>query len=265
MADLSTGAPRRDPGFTALGAAGHLDDAELARLYHYPAPAKPQTWVRANFISSIDGAAAVSGRSGALGRTGDRVVFTLLRALADVVVVGAGTVRAENYGGVTLAPPERQRRRAAGQTVVPRLAIVTGSGLLDRDMRVFTDTELPPLVLTCTAAIAATRRRLAGRAEVLDCSANDPARVDEPTMLDVLATRGHYRVLTEGGPSLLGSFIDSGLLDELCLTVAPYLLGGPAPRIATGPGEMLTAMRCAHLLTDDSGYLYGRYVKTPRL
>ncbi|MDQ2628854.1 MAG: dihydrofolate reductase family protein, partial [Actinomycetota bacterium] len=100
---------------------------------------------------------------------------------------------------------------------------------------------------------------------VLNCSDGDPERVDEAAVLAALAARGHYRVLTEGGPTLLGSFVERDLLDELCLTVAPYLVGGLARRIAIGPGEVATPMRCAHLLADESGYLYGRYVKSARL
>jgi 5-amino-6-(5-phosphoribosylamino)uracil reductase len=69
------------------------------------------------------------------------------------------------------------------------------------------------------------------------------------------------RILTEGGPTLLGTFVQRDLLDELCLTIAPYLVGGLARRIATGPGQVLTHLRCAHILTDDAGYLYTRYVK----
>ena len=81
-------------------------------------------------------------------------------------------------------------------------------------------------------------------------------------MLANLAGRGLLRVLTEGGPMLHGSFIDRGLLDDLCLTIAPIVVGGLARRIATGPGQVLTRMRCAHMLTDDAGYLYTRYVKS---
>jgi riboflavin biosynthesis pyrimidine reductase len=80
-------------------------------------------------------------------------------------------------------------------------------------------------------------------------------------LLAALAARGMRRILTEGGPMLLGAFIERGLLDELCLTIAPYLVGGLARRVATGPGQLLTRMRCAHILTDDAGYLYTRYVK----
>ncbi len=68
-------------------------------------------------------------------------------------------------------------------------------------------------------------------------------------------------MLTEGGPQLLGLLIEDDLLDELCLTIAPLLVGGAAPRIATGPGQVHTPMRRSHLLTDDAGYLYTRYVR----
>ncbi|MGZ4529792.1 MAG: dihydrofolate reductase family protein, partial [Mycobacterium sp.] len=77
----------------------------------------------------------------------------------------------------------------------------------------------------------------------------------------ILGARGMRRVLTEGGPTLLDSLIRRDMLDELCLTIAPYIVGGLARRIATGPGQLLTRMRCAHVLTDDAGYLYTRYVK----
>jgi 5-amino-6-(5-phosphoribosylamino)uracil reductase len=196
-----------------------------------------------------------------LGGPGDRAVFSLLRELADVILVGAGTVRVEDYSGARPSIAARQRRQARGQSEVPQLAIVTKSGRLDRDMPVFTRTEVPPLVCTCAAAVAHTRRGLAGLAEVIECSADDPDRVDEAAVLSALAERGLYRVLTEGGPMLFSSFVERDLLDDLCLTIAPSLVGGLAGRIATGPGQVHTAMRCAHILTDDDGYLYTRYVK----
>jgi riboflavin biosynthesis pyrimidine reductase len=68
-------------------------------------------------------------------------------------------------------------------------------------------------------------------------------------------------VLTEGGPRLLSSFVERELLDELCLTIAPCVVGGFGPRITTGAGQVLTRMRCVHVLTDESGYLYTRYVR----
>ncbi len=244
---------------TLLGSVRELDDGELPALYAYPEC--NGTWVRANFISSVDGAATADGSSGAMGSPGDRLIFNLLREIADVVVVGAGTVRIENYSGAHLSVSQRQQRQARGQSEVPQLAIVTRSGRLDRDMAVFTRTEVPPLVLTCTAAADQTRRLLSGLCEVVDCSGNDPGEVDEAALLAMLGARGMLRILTEGGPTLFGSFAQRDLLDELCLTIAPYVVGGLARRIATGPGQLLTRMRCAHVLTDDAGYLYTRYVK----
>jgi riboflavin biosynthesis pyrimidine reductase len=244
---------------TLLGSTREIDDGELPRLYGYPE--RDGTWVRANFITSLDGGATADGSSGAMGGSGDRHIFNLLRELADVIVVGAGTVRIEGYSGAQLGVSQRQGRQARGQSEVPRLAIVTKSGRLDRDMGVFTRTEVPPMVLTCTAAAAETRRRLGDLCDVVDCSGSDPGKVDEAALLAGLAARGMRRVLTEGGPMLLGAFVQRDLLDELCLTMAPYLVGGLARRIATGPGQVLTRMRCAHILTDDAGYLYARYVR----
>jgi riboflavin biosynthesis pyrimidine reductase len=237
-----------------------VDDGELSQFYGYPEQLDG-VWVRANFIASVDGGATADGKSGALAGPGDRFVFNMLRELADVVVVGAGTVRMEGYSGAHLPVAQRQQRQARGQSEVPQLAIVTKSGRLDRDMGVFTRTEVPPLVLTCTAASDKTRHLLAGLAEVIDCSGDDPDNVDEAALLGALKARGVRRVLTEGGPMLLGSFIQRDLLNELCLTIAPVVVGGLARRIATGPGQLLTRMRCAHVLTDDAGYLYTRYVK----
>jgi len=243
-----------------LGSVRELDGDELPLLYDYPAE-QNTTWLRANFIASLDGGATVGGTSGRLGGPGDRALFSLLRELADVILVGAGTVRVEGYAGARPTVDQRQSRQARGQSEVPQLAIVTKSGRLDRDMPVFIRTEVPPLVLTCATATDQAQRRLAGIADVVDCSDNDPTRVDEAAVLAALADRGLHRVLTEGGPMLFGSFVERDLLDELCLTIAPSLVGGQSGRIATGPGQVLTRMRCAHILTDQAGYLYTRYVK----
>jgi riboflavin biosynthesis pyrimidine reductase len=245
---------------TLLGAVRELDDGDLPQLYQYPA-GHDGMWVRANFITSVDGGATVGGKTGTMAGPGDRYIFNLLRELADVILVGAGTVRTEGYSGAHLGVAQRQQRQARGQSEVPQLAIVTKSGRLDRDAGVFTRTEVPPLLLTCAAAADQTHHRLADLADVVDCSGDDPGKVDEAALLATLKARGLYRVLTEGGPMLLGSLAQRDMLDELCLTIAPYLVGGLARRIATGPGQLLTRMRCAHVLTDDAGYLYTRYVK----
>ena len=245
---------------TLLGSLREVGDSELPELYSYP-DAGGRSWLRANFITSLDGAASVDGTTGALAGPGDRAVYDLLRTLADVIVVGAGTVRAESYGGARLSARDRQQRQARSQSEVPQIAIVTSSGRLDNDMPVFTHTEVAPLVLTCSAAVDATRSRLSGLAGVVDCSGDDAERVDPSALLAALAARGLNRVLTEGGPTLLSTFVDADLLDELCLTITPGMVGGTGPRITSGPGHAFTGMRCAHVLTDASGYLYTRYIR----
>ena len=247
--------------FALLAGGAPLDDGELVALYSYPAQAGTGCVVRGNMIASLDGAATTVGTSGGLGGSGDRRLFALQRELADVIVVGAGTARAEGYGGARMSVAQRLARQARGQGEVPPIALVTRSGLIDHDMPVLNGTEVPPLVLTCTAAVAIARDRVGTGADVVDCSGADPGAVDLGLALQLLAARGLPRVLTEGGPSLLGAFVADGLLDELCLTSAPLLVGGGAGRITTGPIDVATSMRRAHILTDDDGYLYSRYVR----
>lgn len=243
--------------FTTLEPVGRADD-ELAARYAYPDDLD-SCWVRANFVSSLDGAATAEGKSGVLGGPGDRALFRLMRELADVVLVGAGTVRVEGYSGAQCGVAERQRRTARGQGEVPPIAIVTRSASLDHTLPVFTQTEIPPLILTTHESAAEARQQFGPLAQVHDCSAADPAAVDLAAALRTLAGLGLPRVLTEGGPSLLGALIAGGLLDELCLTIAPTLVGGSSKRITEGHGEVLTRMRRRHTLTDDEGYLYTRY------
>jgi riboflavin biosynthesis pyrimidine reductase len=243
---------------TTLQPVGSTSDGQLVAHYDYP-DGIAGCWVRANFVSSLDGAATTDGRSGGLGGAGDRALFGLMRALADVILVGAGTVRTENYSGAQLSAGERALRQSRGQAEIPPIAIVTRSARLDNDLLVFTHTEVPPLVLTCRTAAAGAHTRLAGLAAVYDCSAADPDEVDPHTMLATLAGLGLTRVLTEGGPTLLGSFIAADLLDELCLTIAPFVVGGAAKRVTDSPREALRRLQPRHVLTDSEGYLYTRY------
>ncbi|EKF24164.1 ribD C-terminal domain protein [Mycolicibacterium hassiacum DSM 44199] len=261
MADTAAGVR-----FTVLGPTDTVDDERVSEFYAYPdarpdRPAPGRCWVRGNMITSIDGAATASGKTARLGGPGDRTLFALMRYAADVILVGAATVRVENYSGAQMPVAQRNVRQRRGQAEVPPLAIVTRTGDLDPDARCFTRTEVPPLVFTCTDAYETTRSRLGAAAEVIDASGSATDSVDVSAVLAVLARRGLWRVLAEGGPVLLSQLITADLLDELCLTVAPYLVGGSGPRIVSGTGEVLTRMRPAHLLSDADGYLYTRYVR----
>jgi 5-amino-6-(5-phosphoribosylamino)uracil reductase len=245
--------------FMLLDASAPTDDDMLYQLYAYPEC--DTSIVRGNAIASLDGGATTDGTSGGLGGSGDRHLFAVQRELADVIVVGAGTARAENYGGARMTAAQRQRRQRRGQHEVPPLAVVTRSGVLEHDLPVLTQTEVPPLVITCAANADSARARLGSAAQVIDCSGSDPRRVDLAVTLERLADRGLLRVLSEGGPSLLGAFVAANLLDEICLTSAPLLVGGGAVRITAGIADVLVRMRRAHVIADNDGYLYSRYIR----
>ncbi|VEG54164.1 pyrimidine reductase, riboflavin biosynthesis [Mycolicibacterium aurum] len=249
--------------FTLLGGVAGISPDDLTRRYAYPDDV-PSCWVRGNMITSIDGGATTGGKSGDLGGDGDRAVFAALRRLADVIVVGATTARVENYSGAQMGAAERLARRDRGQAEIPPIAVLTRSGQIDRDTTLFHRTEVVPLVLTSADAVDDTRRRLGSLAEVVDASGAEPDSVDLPTVLAALAERGLRRVLTEGGPGILGLFTEQDLLDELCVTVSPVLVGGHAGRIVSGPGEVRSGMALRHALTDDAGYLYLRYTRDRR-
>jgi riboflavin biosynthesis pyrimidine reductase len=242
-----------------------LTDAALAALYAYPEPGPPPAhWLRANMVASLDGAATVDGRSGGLSSGADEQVFAMLRAHADVILVGAGTARAEGYGPVR---PESEGLRWAwlreGRTPSAPIAVVTRA--LDLDTGSPLLTGAPPhartIVITTQAAPARRRDAVARTAEVIVAG---EASVDLKAAVDALAERGHQRILTEGGPHLLAQLAGAGLLDELCLTFSPVLAGPGADRIVTGglpmPGGGTRRFTLAHALADE-GSLICRYVR----
>ena len=246
--------------------AGQPGLAEIARLYAYPAPGtRPgRPWVRANMVASVDGAATAQGRSGGLSGDADRQVFSVLRSLADVILAGAGTVRAEKYRPVTgtEAWPELREDRPP----TPPIAVVTR--LLDLDLESPLLTGAPrwarTIVLTTEAAPAGRRAAAARHADVVTAGAE---LLSPEAVIGALAERGHQRILIEGGPHLLGQVTAAGLLDELCLTVSPLLAGGRAGRIlaagAAGGDDIpaaQAALDLAHVLAD-SGFLLCRYLR----
>lgn len=179
-------------------------------------------------VASADGAAAVEGRSGALGGDADRQAFRRLRETCDVILVGAETVRTEGYGPPRLHDGTAERRVARGLAPRPRVAVVTASAQLDPSARLFADPDLTPIVLTVDEADTTA---LDDVAEVVRCG---PGSVDLSLAMAALWERGAGRVLCEGGPSLNAQLLAAGLADELFLTIAPVLAGAAAPRIVDG-------------------------------
>ncbi|WP_022886106.1 pyrimidine reductase family protein [Glaciibacter superstes] len=207
-------------------------------------------WLRVNFVSSLDGAATHDGLSGGLGNDDDRLVFDTLRMLSDVIVVGAGTVRAEGYGGVRLSDSDAAWRVDAGLPPQPRVAIVSSRLDISPEHPFFTeaavtDADGRPIVITHAASPADRRAALGEVAEVLVCG---EAAVDCGVMSEALAERGLTQVLCEGGPHLFGTLIDADRVDELCLTLSPVLENGSAGRIARGGAAASRSMKLMHAL-----------------
>jgi 5-amino-6-(5-phosphoribosylamino)uracil reductase len=211
-------------------------------------------------IASVDGAATgPDDRSGGLATPADRTLFHQLRGLADAVIVGAGTVRDEDYGPARTDEQTRARRVADGQSPRPRLVVVSASMSLDPQARLFGGTDR---VLVVTSR-AADRTRVEQLREVADLVRVGDDAVDLPQMLGVLADQGLRRLLCEGGPGLLGDLVSGRLLDELCLTVAPVLTAGDARRIAVGgPAEPPLGMALGSMWLTDDGTVFTRWVRS---
>ncbi|PXY28209.1 pyrimidine reductase family protein [Prauserella muralis] len=236
--------------------AGPLTVADLERIYAYPEELT-RPWVQANFVSSADGAVTVADRSEGLSHPADKRIFALGRDLADVILVGAGTVKAEKYRGAKPGEVRIERRRRHGLAEVPTIAVVSGRCTISADDPIVTDTVVPPVIVTTSSADPARRAALADAgADVLVAGEHG---VDLPLALRLLGERGLLRVNCEGGPHLFASLVADDLVDQLCLTLAPLLAGAGADRIVAGRAAPVPrTMRLASLLHED-GFTMFRY------
>jgi riboflavin biosynthesis pyrimidine reductase len=236
-------------------AADHVDVANALWTESRHRPDRP--WLLTNMISSVDGAATVEGRSGALGGPADQAMFKALRGVADVVLVGAGTVRAERYGPPKLDEPTVARRIDAGRDPLPRIAMVSGSLDIDPDLPVFEDPALRPLVITHAQHDQARRTVLEEVADVWEIGEDT---VDVTKVMGAFAAAGAGVVLCEGGPSLLGQLHVADLVDEWCVTLGPVAAAGAARRIATTATPEVRQLTLDRLWEDD-GLLFLRYLR----
>jgi len=235
------------------------DDVDIEAEY---AVAADLPWhVRTSFISSADGAVSVNGRAGGLGNAGDRRVFALLRDLSDVILVGAGTAREEEYAAPRPTGARLERRRRHGVGDAPAMAVVSERLEFDTGSDLFPDDEPRTIVITSESSPPQRRAELARYADVLVCGTR---AVDLGEAASAMRARGLRRVHFEGGPRLFGTAMAGGLVDELCLTLAPLLTGPGAGRIVAGaeladPSPLLLR----HVLEED-GYLFLRYTMSGR-
>jgi riboflavin biosynthesis pyrimidine reductase len=221
-----------------------------------PAPAAPTTlreayeadrptplgrpWVNLCMIASLDGSVALAGRSGELGNANDRALLVTMRSMADVVIVGAATARGEGYG-----PPARRDLR---------IGVVTNSARIDPDAELFTSGA--GFVITSASA------DVPSGIDVLRAGDDRVDLVDAIARLhEIVPGVGH--VQAEGGPTLNGALADAGLVDELCFTLSPTIVGGDGPRMTNAAAEYRRDFRPAHVLVDADGYLFTRWLPRP--
>ena len=244
--------------------AGEIDD--LVDRYESDDRARMDgsPWLLLSMISSLDGAASVDGLSGGLGGPTDRAVFAALRGLADVIVVAAGTARAEDYGPPRPTAETRRRRVARGQSPAPRLAIVSGSLSVEPHSRLFTEVapdgadDPKPIIFTSTGADPG---RIAALAEVAELRFAGADSVSLHAVVEALGQDGTGVILAEGGPTLNGQLLAEDLVDELCLTLSPALVGGPSGRIVKSGVETPRSLRLDRVI-DGEGLLLLRYVRS---
>ncbi|MEB4211540.1 pyrimidine reductase family protein [Mycobacterium sp. 94-17] len=219
-----------------------------------PFYANPPDGVRANMIFSADGAAAFGGRAGPLSCATDQRLLKILRGLADVVLVGAGTARAENYGPVTLGDAARARRCHEGRPEPPPVAVVSRSG--DLPARLLRDPDRPPILVTCESTAA--RCDLDADLQHILVAGEDS--VDVSRALGILREQGMGRILCEGGPTLLDELVEADAVDEICVTIAPKLAAGQPVGHRRHPARLRApvSMNLDHALVCE-GYLYLKY------
>ena len=205
--------------FQRLGDAGAVSAAEVLAEAEFAARASEERpYVFFNFVETLDGRAALDGSTRALGGSADLEMLLSLRAAADAVLIGPGTIRAEGYG--RLVGPERRADPPPAVLISRRFDIPWEAGL-------FAAADQPVIVYTEAEDAAPD---VASQLEVVCLEDATPRAV-----VDDLRARGHERILCEGGPTLFRGMLADGVVDELFLTLDPVLTGDEGqPRIVEG-------------------------------
>jgi riboflavin biosynthesis pyrimidine reductase len=230
------------------------DVPELAEIYSWP----PGWWARAMMVQTIDGAFfGPDGKSRSISSDRDREVLVEARRLADVVLVGAQTIRTERYRPMVAKPEWQAARAAIGAQPAPVVAIVSASLDLPWEEPLFGESAITPMVFTDGSA---TRERIlmaeeiqaAGRVEIIECAS---LPLDA---LEVLRQRGFTRIVCEGGPRLLRDLFSE--IDEIDLTIAPMLIGQdvPASDADLEPNRIDWTLE---YVWDDEGFIFNKYVR----
>ncbi|WP_034990687.1 pyrimidine reductase family protein [Corynebacterium halotolerans] len=216
-----------------------------------------ECWVTGHMVAGLDGTAAIGGRVGALSTRPDQALFRAMRQIADIVLVGAETVRREGYGRVRLSEQAQAQRRRLGQPPNPPVAVISRSLELDWTASLFADApeDAPTHVITCAAA---DPERLAEAERFATVVVAGDERVEPAAALRALAELGHHVVLCEGGPTWLGELVAADRLDELCLSMSPLMGGDRLPVAVTPEGAGINRFELKGIMAEDDT-LFLRY------
>lgn len=216
-----------------------------------------ECWVTGHMVAGLDGTAAIGGRVSSLSTRPDQDLFRRMRQIADIVMVGAETVRREGYGLVKLSEDAQAQRRRLGQPQTPPVAVVSRSLNLDWTASLFADApaDAPTHIITCASA---DPERLAEAESVATVIVAGEERVEPQAALRALADLGHRVVLCEGGPRWLGELVAADRLDELCLSVSPLMGGDLLPVSVTPEGAGIAHFKMKGIMAEEST-LFLRY------
>jgi riboflavin-specific deaminase-like protein len=227
--------------------AEQLAELDLAELAH---PDRP--YLVLNFATTLDGRAAIQGRSGPIGSAADTEMLQRLRTRVDAVMIGAGTMRAERYGRIVSDPDFRAYRERTGLDHDPLAVIVSNRLELPWDATLFTDGGGQVVVFT-----ASEEEPPETATPVTVVRHPDGVELDR-ALAWLLEERNIKSILCEGGPTLHGRLREGGLADELFLTIAPKIAGGEGPRVLEGALPDIDLVELTWLL-ESEGELFARY------
>ncbi len=198
-----------------------------------PEPPGERPYVLLNMVTSVDGKAAVAGSAAPIGSAVDHRLMRSLRAAVDAVMIGGGTLRLERVDP-RVGADWAARRVARGATPEPLAIVLTSAGDVPLDRRYFSHAEVPRIVVCGAATSQARLAELSVRAALLIAPTTQPEI--GWVLRQLRAAYGVRHLLVEGGPTVNGALIASGLVDELCWTLAPKIIGsGESLPLVAGP------------------------------
>ena len=224
-------------------------------------PLNSRPWILLNMVNSVDGFISFEGRAGGLSGSADRNIYQIIRGLADIILVGAGTVRAENYKAPKTPEGKlAEFRESRGQEKRPRIAVLSGELNLNPDMGLFAERhpeDKPPLIYTKSESLEKNRSQFATSSEIIDFPEEE---LNVSRVVHDLFNQDAKIVVCEGGPNLNAHLLADDLIDEFCLSVSPRAVGGEnPPPFLNHPVDSPVELSLNRILLEEE-FLFCRYL-----